>query len=73
MNESVRLLELLIGLSDATDFGIGLKAGESVRSAALAVERISRRIEARLIAGAAPVWRAAGLGDGSRRPASRLS
>ena len=35
MNESVRLLELLIGLSDATDFGMGLKAGESVRSAAL--------------------------------------
>lgn len=35
MNESVRLLELLIGLSDATGFGMGLKAGESVRSAAL--------------------------------------
>jgi hypothetical protein len=35
MNESVRLLELLIGLSDATGFGMGLKAGESVRSVAL--------------------------------------
>lgn len=35
MNESVRLLELLIGLSGATDLGIGLKIGESVRSAAL--------------------------------------
>ena len=35
MNESVRLLEFLIGLSDATGFGMGVKAGESVRSAAL--------------------------------------
>ena len=29
--ESVRLLELLIGLSGATDLGMGLQAGESVR------------------------------------------
>jgi hypothetical protein len=35
MNESVRLLELQISRSGATDLGIGLKAGESVRSAAL--------------------------------------
>jgi hypothetical protein len=35
MKESVRLLELLIRLSDATDFGLGLKARETVRSAAL--------------------------------------
>ena len=35
MNESVRLLELLIGLSRATDLGMGLKVGEPVRSAAL--------------------------------------
>ncbi len=36
-NARVRLLELLIGLSGATDLGMGLQAGESVRSAALAV------------------------------------
>ena len=35
MNESVRLLKLLIGLSGATDLGMGLKVGEPVRSAAL--------------------------------------
>ena len=35
--QRVRLLELLIGLSGATDLGMGLQAGESVRSAALAV------------------------------------
>ena len=35
MAERVRLLELLIGLSGATDLGMGLQAGESVRSAAL--------------------------------------
>jgi hypothetical protein len=35
MNDGVRLLKLLIGLSDATDFGMGVKADESVRSAAL--------------------------------------
>ena len=34
--ETVRLLELLIGLSGATDLGMGLQAEESVRSAALA-------------------------------------
>lgn len=35
MDERVRLLELLIGLSGATDLGMDLQAGESVRSAAL--------------------------------------
>ena len=34
--ERARLLEVLIGLSGATDLGMGLQAGESVRSAALA-------------------------------------
>jgi HD-GYP domain-containing protein (c-di-GMP phosphodiesterase class II) len=36
VNERIGLLELLIGLSGATDLGMGLQAGESVRSAALA-------------------------------------
>ncbi len=34
--ERARLLEVLIGLSGATDLGMGLRVGESVRSAALA-------------------------------------
>jgi hypothetical protein len=44
IQERVRLLELLIGLSGATDLGMGLQAGESVRSAALAVG-LARRLD----------------------------